>query len=112
MYDAGPTPRPAAVLALNVLLSIALAGSGFAADSSGLIANALDNTSDSAVYIISYFALGRWPRWKTAAARLSGTLLLIFAAGILSDAVRRFFSGAEPLGGVSASTISFRTSAF
>lgn len=83
------------VLTLNVLLSAALAVAGLAADSNGLIANALDNASDSAVYVISYLALGRSPRWKTGAARLSGTLLLIFAAGILIDAVRRFLTGAE-----------------
>lgn len=90
------------VLALNVLLSIALAAAGLAADSSALIANALDNASDSAVYVISYFALGRSPRWKSAAARLSGVLLLAFAAGILGDAVRRFLAGSEPLGGIMA----------
>ena len=88
------------VLALNVLLSIALAIAGLAADSSALIANALDNASDSAVYVISYLALGRSPGWKSGAARLSGILLLAFAAGILFDAVRRFLTGSEPLGGI------------
>ena len=88
------------VLALNVLLSVAFAATGLAADSSALIANALDNASDSAVYIISYFALRRSPRWKSAAAQVSGILLLVFAAGVLADAVRRFLSGSEPLGGI------------
>lgn len=37
------------VLALNVLLSGSLVASGIHADSSGLMANALDNASDSAV---------------------------------------------------------------
>jgi cation diffusion facilitator family transporter len=86
------------VLALNALLSVALAVAGLAADSSGLIANALDNASDSAVYLISYLALGRSPRWKAAAANVSGVMLLVFAAGVLADAVRRFVEGAEPVG--------------
>ena len=50
------------VLALNVLLSVPFAAAGLAADSSALIADALDNASDSAVYIVSYFALRRSPR--------------------------------------------------
>lgn len=86
------------VLALNAGLSASLVIAGFAADSSGLVANALDNASDAAVYAISYFAIDRSPRWKAVAARLSGVLLLVFAAGVLLDAGRRFMAGAEPLG--------------
>lgn len=86
------------VLVLNALLSASLASAGFAADSSGLVANALDNASDTAVYAISYYAIGRAPRWKSVAARISGILLLVFAAGVLIDAGRRVMTGAEPLG--------------
>ena len=52
----------AQVLVLNVLLSASLFASGIYADSSGLMANALDNASDSAVYAISYMAVGHSPR--------------------------------------------------
>lgn len=86
------------VLVLNALLSASLGVAGFAADSSGLVANALDNGSDTAVYAISYFAIGRSSRWKALAARVSGVLLLLFAAGVLADAGRRFVAGAEPIG--------------
>jgi Co/Zn/Cd efflux system component len=86
------------VLLLNVLLSASLAVTGVIGDSSGLIANALDNASDAAVYTISYFAIGRSPEWKRTAALVSGVLLLVFAAGVLADAARRFMSGAEPVG--------------
>jgi cation diffusion facilitator family transporter len=88
------------VLLLNVLLSSALVGTGIYGDSSGLIANALDNASDSAVYAISYFAVGRSPRRKTVAASVSGVMLLVLALSVLADAVRRFFVGAEPVTGV------------
>ena len=88
------------VLLLNVLLSTALFGTGIYADSSGLIANALDNASDSAVYAISYFAVGRSPRRKTVAASVSGVMLLVLALGVMGDAVRRFMVGAEPVSGV------------
>ena len=85
------------VLALNVLLSSSLAAAGIAADSSGLIANALDNASDSAVYAISYFAVGGSPRRKTVAATISGGMLLALAIAVGVDAVRRFVVGAEPV---------------
>lgn len=88
------------VLLLNVLLSAALTGTGIYADSSGLIANALDNASDSAVYAISYFAVGRSPRRKTVAASASGVMLLVLAGTVVADAVRRLLVGAEPVSGV------------
>lgn len=86
------------VLVLNVLLVVGLGVAGVIGDSSGLIANALDNASDSAVYAISFFAVGRGARWKQGAARVSGVLLILFALGVLFDAYRRFVTGAEPLG--------------
>jgi cobalt-zinc-cadmium efflux system protein len=86
------------VLVLNLMLAVSLAVTGVLADSSGLIANALDNASDAAVYAISLFAVGRSLRWKRIAAACSGVLLLIFALGVLGDTVRRFVTGSEPMG--------------
>ena len=86
------------VLALNTGLAGALGVGGVAADSSALLANAVDNASDAAVYLISFLAIGRAGSWKRGAARLSGVMLLVFAAGVLVDAGRRFLVGTEPLG--------------
>lgn len=86
------------VLALNVGLAAAFGATGLLADSSALIANGLDNLSDSLVYAISLLALGRSPMWKRGAARVSGVLLLVFAAGVLLDAGRRYVTGTEPIG--------------
>ncbi len=86
------------VLLLNVLLSVALAVTGLSADSSGLLANALDNASDSVVYAISFFAVGRPARWKRTAAAISGVMLLVLAVSVLGDAARRFVAGSEPIG--------------
>jgi cobalt-zinc-cadmium efflux system protein len=87
------------VLLLNVLLTVTLAISGYFADSSALVANAVDNASDAAVYGLSYIAVGRSQRWRTTAATLSGILLLLLAIGVVIEVIRRFTAGAEPIGG-------------
>lgn len=86
------------VLVLNAALFVGLGLAGWLADSSALLANALDNASDSVVYLISFLAVGRSEAWKSRAAGASGVLLLIFAAGVIADVVRRWLTGAEPLG--------------
>lgn len=86
------------VLILNALLFVGLGVGGLLADSSALIANAADNASDSVVYLLSFLAVGRGLHWKRRAARTSGVLLLVFAAGVLLDVSRRWLFGAEPIG--------------
>ena len=86
------------VLILNALLFVRLGAGGILADSSALLANAVDNGADSVVYLISFLAVGRALSWKKGAARLSGILLLLFAVGVLIDVGRRWWVGAEPVG--------------
>lgn len=86
------------VLLLNVMLVVVLAITGLIADSNGLLANAIDNASDAAVYAISLFAIGRGPRLKRLAAECSGVLLVIFALLVLTDTARRIVLGSEPMG--------------
>lgn len=88
------------VLLWNLALFAGLGVAGWVADSSALLANALDNGSDAAVYLLSYLALERRPTWKRGAANVSGVLLLIFAGMVLADVVRRWMYGVEPLGPV------------
>ena len=88
------------VLLWNLALFAGLGVAGWVADSSALLANALDNGSDAAVYLLSYLALDRRPVWKRGAATVSGIMLLIFAVAVLADVVRRWMYGAEPLGPV------------
>ncbi|HRK64269.1 MAG TPA: cation transporter [Terricaulis sp.] len=83
---------------LNVLLAAGLAVGGWTADSSSLLANAVDNASDSVVYALSLFAVGAGARWKRAAATVSGALLIVFAIGVLGDTARRYIFGSEPIG--------------
>ncbi|SDS28407.1 Cation efflux family protein [Halopseudomonas litoralis] len=88
------------VLLWNLALFAGLGVAGWMADSSALLANAIDNGSDAAVYLLSYLAIDRRPAWKRGAATMSGIMLLLFAAAVLADVVRRWLYGAEPLGPV------------
>ena len=86
------------VLLWNLGLFGGLGVAGWVADSSALMANAVDNASDAAVYLISYLAIDRQPAWKRWAAMLSGIMLLLFACFVLADVVRRWLGDAEPVG--------------
>lgn len=86
------------VLGLNALLLVGLGVGGVIADTSALPANAEDNGSDAAVYLISFLAVGRPAVWKRRATKASGVMLLIFAGGVLIDAARRWLVGTEPVG--------------
>lgn len=86
------------VLWLNVAIAIGFFVAGYFADSNALLANGLDNSSDAIVYALSLLALARSRIWQRGAARFSGIMLLVFAAGVIADAVRRFVEGSEPGG--------------
>ncbi|MBB3880915.1 cation transporter [Sphingomonas pseudosanguinis] len=86
------------VLLLNAAIAAGFFVSGLFADSSALIANGVDNLSDTAVYALSLVALSHGKTWKTRAAMVSGIMLLIFAGGILLDVGRRYIQGSEPIG--------------
>jgi len=86
------------VLLLNAAIAFGFFVTGLAGDSSALIANGVDNLSDTAVYGLSLVALSRGRQWKTRAASVSGVMLLLFAGGILLDVGRRYFQGSEPIG--------------
>lgn len=86
------------VLWLNVAIAIGFFVTGVIGDSNSLIANGLDNSSDAIVYGLSLLALTRSRTWKRGAARFSGIMLLVFAGGVVLDAIRRFLEGSEPVG--------------
>lgn len=88
------------VLVLNAGLAAVLLVGGLMADSSALMANALDNLSDALAYGVSYFAVARSQRWRAIAAAITGIMLLVLASGVTYDAVQRLVSGSQPLGGV------------
>ena len=94
------------VLWLNVAIAIGFFAVGYFADSNALLANGLDNSSDAIVYALSLLALTRSRTWKRGAARFSGIMLLMFSAGVIFDAYRRFVEGSDP-GGILMMAMAF-----
>ncbi|MDE2600449.1 MAG: cation transporter [Rhodocyclaceae bacterium] len=85
-------------LALNATMFVVGIAAGLWAQSSGLMADALDMLADASAYALALFAASRGTPFKRIAARWSGSLLLILGAGIVLDVARRGLVGSEPLG--------------
>jgi len=85
-------------LGLNVAMFVIGMAAGLWAQSSGLMADALDMLADASAYALALLAVSRGMAFKRIAARWSGSLLLILGVGIILDAVRRGVFGSEPWG--------------
>ena len=86
-------------LALNAAMAVIGGVAGWIAQSTGLLADALDMLSDATAYSIGLLAIGRSARFKINAAYLSGSLLLLLGVAVLVEVGRRVAIGAEPLSG-------------
>jgi Co/Zn/Cd efflux system component len=84
------------VLVLNAAMFVIEGIAGWLAQSTGLLADALDMFADAAVYGIALWAVGRHAAHKTSAARLSGWLQLVLGIGVLADVLRRAVFGSTP----------------
>lgn len=85
-------------LALNAAMAVIGSLAGWWAQSTGLLADALDMLSDATAYAIGLAAIGRSARFKQRAAGLSGSLLLLLGVGVLAEVGRRAWFGSEPIG--------------
>ncbi len=86
-------------LVLNAVMAVIGGLAGWVAQSTGLLADALDMLSDATAYAIGLVAIGRTARFKANAAWLSGSVLLVLGIGVLVEVGRRVVYGAEPLSG-------------
>jgi cation diffusion facilitator family transporter len=85
-----------ALLAINGIMFVLELAIGVFAESTALIADALDMLADATVYGISLYAVGRAGRHKTNAAFVSGIMQIVLGLGVIAEVVRRFFTGSEP----------------
>lgn len=85
-----------ALLIINGLMFFAEGLLGWLAQSTGLIADALDMLADAFVYGISLYAIGKTLQHKANAAKLSGILQILLGVGVLVEVGRRLLLGSEP----------------
>jgi len=85
-------------LGLNAAMAVVGASAGWIAQSTGLLADALDMLSDATAYAIGLAAIGRAARFKVNAAWASGGVLLLLGVGVLAEVMRRVFYGSAPEG--------------
>jgi len=83
-------------LSLNATMFVVGLVAGVVAESTGLIADSLDMLADALAYAIGLVAINRSAFFKSRAATLSGTILLLLGIGVLVDVVRRWIFGASP----------------
>lgn len=102
-HDLTPRPSPreeartlTAVLAINATMFVGEAVGAVWADSSALLADSLDMFADAAVYGLALFGVHRAQTTQLKAARLSGILQLLLAAGALFEVARRLLFGSAP----------------
>lgn len=85
------------LLAINGCMFFIELIAGWWAQSTGLIADSLDMFADAAVYGLALYAVGRSVHLKLRVAHLSGWLQIILAVAALSEVVRRFIFGSDPI---------------
>ncbi len=84
------------LLAINGSMFFGEITYGFIAQSTGLIADAMDMFADAAVYGVSLYAVGKPSILQKKAARFSGYTQLFLAFFVLVEVIRRFFYGSDP----------------
>lgn len=87
-------------LSLNAGMFLIGTAAGFFAQSTSLLADALDMLTDAIAYGLALMAISRGAVFKKHAARWSGVVLVLLGIGIIGEVVRRWFAGSEPVGPV------------
>lgn len=87
-----------AALMLNATMFVVGMAAGLWAQSSGLMADALDMLTDATAYGLGLMAVTRGVRFKQYSARWTGATLMVLSVGIVADVIRRFLFGSDPLG--------------
>ena len=84
------------LLLINAVMFLVEFGVGWWAQSTALIADAMDMLADAMVYGVGLYAVGKAASAKLHAATLSGWLQAGIGLLVIVDVVRRFIYGSEP----------------
>lgn len=83
-------------LIVNAAMFFVEIGAGFSAESSSLLADAMDFFSDATNYAISLGVMGMAAAWQTRAAFFKGATLLILGLGVLGSVAWNMYLGTVP----------------
>ncbi|MFM0327899.1 cation transporter, partial [Caballeronia glebae] len=83
---------------MNATMFVVGMAAGLWAQSSGLMADALDMLTDATAYGLGLMAATRGLRFKRYSARWTSATLMLLSVGIVADVIRRFLLGSDPLG--------------
>lgn len=83
---------------LNATMFVVGVWAGYLAQSTGVMADALDMGTDAVSYALALLAITRSSNFKRSAARWTGLVLIVLGAGIVIEVVRRAIFGSEPVG--------------
>lgn len=88
------------ILKIALFLNAAMFGigmtAGVLAQSTGLMADAIDMLADASAYALGLMAVNRGLAFRKNSARLSGMLLLALGLAVLAEVVHRAVVGSEP----------------
>lgn len=101
-------------LVLNALMCVIGLGASYFAQSTGILADAVDMAADASGYALVLLAVRRNERFRMVASRWTGGILMLLGFGVIAEAVRRWLSGSDPFGPVMMgySVISFTVNLF
>jgi Co/Zn/Cd efflux system component len=104
------------VLAINAAMFSVEIGTGLAAGSAALQADAVDFLGDAANYAISLFVVGMALRYRAAAALAKGATMALFGSWVMGVAAWHAFSGTLPqaftMGGVGLAALVANAASF
>lgn len=87
------------VLGLNAVMFLVEGYAGLVAQSTALLADALDMFGDALVYGFSLFVLNRSARWQAGAALAKGAFMLFFGLAVLAEATYKALVPVMPAAG-------------
>jgi Co/Zn/Cd efflux system component len=86
-----------AVLAINAVMFLVIAGAALYGRSTALLADSLDNLGDAFTYGLSLYAVARGPRVKARVALVKGGLILLAALVVAAQIVHRSIQPSVPV---------------
>ncbi|WP_075791296.1 cation diffusion facilitator family transporter [Massilia putida] len=85
-----------AVLVINAAMFLVEGVAGLLANSTSLLADALDMFGDALIYGFSLLVLARSARWQAGAALAKGVFMLVFGLGVLAEAFYKMLTPVMP----------------